>query len=287
MSAADLDDIGWVMWAGTIGLESPIHARIEAARAAGCQRISVAGPDFLDAALPPAEIGRIARDAGLGLVIDPIMGWCGDERMPGPYGALSSDEMLAIARDLEAEMITALGPFQPGITRDGVAHSFAKLCDQAGDFGARVHLEFMPGTATVDIVGATELIDAAGRDNGGILVDTFHFFRGNPDMGALAKVPGDRVFAVQVSDAPVEFSGDYGEATFNRLLPGDGAIDLPAVLGTLDQLGGLHWVGAEVISPTTAAMPPGEAASEATERIRNIIRSVRSDTAAGGRSAPK
>jgi sugar phosphate isomerase/epimerase len=275
MNDDDLEDIGWVMWAGTIGLDSPIPARIQAAHAARCQRFSVGPPDFLSPERPPADIGSAARDAGLDLVIDPILGWCGSERLPGPYGALSRDEVLAIAADLGAVALTALSPFQPGVTLDEVARSFSDLCDRAGDFGARVHLEFMPGTAVADVQAALDVVEAAGRANGGVLVDTFHFFRGNPDLDALARVPGDRVFAIQVSDAPAEFDGDYGEATFHRLLPGDGAIDLAGVLRTLDAAGGLHWVGAEVISPSTAAMPPAEAATQTTERIRAIIRSFR------------
>ena len=173
--------------------------------------------------------------------------------------------------------LTALSPFEPGITLDQVAHSFGDLCDGANDFGARVHLEFMPGTAVVDVQAALEVVEAAGRANGGVLVDTFHFFRGNPDLDALARLPGDRVFAVQVSDAPAEFNGDYGEATFHRLLPGDGVIDLAGVLRTLDAAGGLHWVGPEVISPSTAAMSPAEAATQSTDSIRRIIRSIRGD----------
>jgi sugar phosphate isomerase/epimerase len=271
----DLDDIGWVMWAGTIGLDSPISWRIEAAHAAACQRFSVGPPDFLSPELTPAGIGRAARDAGLDLVIDPIVGWCGEERLPGPYGALSRDEVLAIALDLGAVALTALGPFQLDMTRDEVARSFGELCDRAGEFGAQVHLEFMPGTAVVDVPAAIEVIETADRANGGVLVDTFHFFRGNPDMEALAALPGDRVFAVQVSDAPAEFNGDYADATFHRLMPGDGEIDLAGILRTLYRSGGLRWVGPEVISPATAAMPPAAAAVEATDRIRDIVRSAR------------
>ena len=278
MDDDDLQDIGWVMWAGTIGLDSPISARIDAALAARCQRFSIGAPDLLSVELAPAEIGRAARDAGLELVVDPIMGWCGTERMPGPYGALSRDEVLAIASEIGAVAFTALGPFQPGIGLEEVARSFGDLCDRAGEFGARVHLEFMPGTAVVDLRGALDVIEAADRANGGVLVDTFHFFRGNPDMSVLAQLPGDRVFAVQVSDAPASFHGDYGEATFHRLLPGDGAIDLPGILGALDRAGGLHWIGPEVISPFTAAMPAAEAATLTTRRIRDIIRSVRAGT---------
>ena len=187
--------------------------------------------------------------------------------------------MLAIASNLGAVALTALSTFQPGINLDAVAQSFGDLCDRASEFGASVHLEFMPGTAVSDLPAALAVIQSADRVNGGILVDTFHFFRGNPDMDALARVPGERVFAVQVSDAPAEFSGDYGEATFHRLLPGEGAIDLASVLGVLDRAGGLRWVGPEVISPATAAMSPTEAGVEATDRIRRIVRLTRSTPA--------
>ena len=201
--------------------------------------------------------------------------------MPGPYGALNHDEVLAIASDLGAVALTALGPFQPGASLEAVARSFGDLCDRPGDFGARVHLEFMPGTAVVDLAAALAVIEAADRVNGGLLVDAFHFFRSNPDMNALARVPAERVFAVQASDAPAELSGDYGAATFHRLLPGDGAIYLAGVLGVLDRAGGLRWVGPQVISPATAAMSPADAGVKATDRIRRIIRSTRSTPTVG------
>ena len=66
------------MWAATIRFESPVSARIEAARAARYQRFSVGAPDSRHPELPPSEIGRPARHAGLDRVIDPILGWCGD-----------------------------------------------------------------------------------------------------------------------------------------------------------------------------------------------------------------
>ena len=53
-----LKNIGWVMWAATIRFESPVSARIEAARAARYQRFSVGAPDSRHPELPPSEIGR-------------------------------------------------------------------------------------------------------------------------------------------------------------------------------------------------------------------------------------
>ena len=85
MTEGDLADIGWVMWAGTIGLESPVSARIEAAPrpdASVCRSVPLT---FFTPSCHHPRSGAPPRDAGLDLVIDPILGWCGDERLPGPY----------------------------------------------------------------------------------------------------------------------------------------------------------------------------------------------------------
>ena len=75
-----LDDIDWVLWSGTIGLESPIPGRIEAARATGFSRLSVSPLDVARAqeqGTSAAELGRQLRDAGLEIVLDPVMNWYG------------------------------------------------------------------------------------------------------------------------------------------------------------------------------------------------------------------
>jgi hypothetical protein len=41
--------------------------------------------------------------------------------------------------------------------------------------------------------------------------DTWHFFRSHPDFELLARIPGDRIFAVQVDAAAVEVRGSFGK----------------------------------------------------------------------------
>src|SRR3954451_12851971 len=94
-SERHLDDIGWVLWAGTIGLESAIPARVEAALAGGYSRVSI-GP--FDVERVEAEgtsvddLGRSLRDAGVDVVMDPVMGWCDDEPLPGPFSSVGVDD---------------------------------------------------------------------------------------------------------------------------------------------------------------------------------------------------
>ena len=64
----NLDGIGWVLWSATIGLESPIAARVDAARAAGFTRFSLSATDvarLAEQGTDPEELGRQLRDSGL------------------------------------------------------------------------------------------------------------------------------------------------------------------------------------------------------------------------------
>ncbi len=272
-------DIGWVLWAATIGLDSPIATRVEAARAAGCTRVSLSAPDVVRLAAQgtsPDELGRQLRESGLAVVMDPVMNWYGGTSVRGPFGESTLEDELRIAEALQVVSMTAIGPFGPDEVPAGdLPALFGRFCDRAADLGAQVQFEFMPFSAIADLATAWDIVDAADRGNGGIMFDTWHFFRGHADFPTLERVPGERILAVQVSDAARAVQGSLGEDTYHRLLPGDGSFDLPRVLGILDRIGGLRWVGAEVLSPETAAMDASDAACLATGRIRDLIVEVR------------
>jgi sugar phosphate isomerase/epimerase len=286
-----LDDIGWVLWSGTVGLESPIAPRIDAALAGRYSRLSVSPLDVaraVEEGTAPDELGRQIRDAGLGIVLDPVMNWYGGApRADSRFARFSADEALAMAEALRVESITVIGQATSDLPPDEVAGPFGAVCDRAAGFGARVHLEFIPMTAITDLASAWAIVEGADRPNGGVLFDTWHFFRGDPDLDLLGRVPGERIFAVQIDDAAAEVRGSMREDTQHRLLPGDGVFDLPGAVRALDRIGALRWVGPEVISPVTEAMPPVEAARVAGDRVRELIARVRSETAAGSPAAQR
>ena len=177
-----------------------------------------------------------------------------------------------MAEALGAVSISVIGPFTPDEVPPGeLPERFAGFCDRAAGFGAQVHLEFMPMSAVADLGAAWRIVRDADRPNGGILLDTWHFFRSNSDMALLEQVPGDRILGVQVADAPAEPTMSVVKETFNRMLPGDGELDLTGVLRILHRTGGLRWVGPEVISPVLAGRAPAEAARLACDRVRDLV----------------
>ena len=241
----------------------------------GCRQATLSPPDVLRAAedgTSAAEIGRQARDLGLDLIIDPVMNWYPDrEPSPSRFAGVSTDDALRMCEALGVTSLSAIATASSDVPVPELAGYFGGLCDRAAGFGARVHLEFIPLTIVRTLRIAWDLVRAAGRTNGGLVFDTWHFFRGEPDFDVLETVPGDRIFCVQVDDALAVPQGSLREETSRRLLPGDGDLDLVAAIQALHRIGALRWVGPEVISPELAALPVPEPPRWPMARTRAIV----------------
>jgi sugar phosphate isomerase/epimerase len=117
-----------------------------------------------------------------------------------------------------------------------LADRFGALCDLADRFGLGVDLEFMRWRAVARLSQAAEVLTAAGRRNGRILLDLLHFVRSGGTARELAAVSSSLLGAVQISDAPAADPGDAGiidEARARRLPPGEGGLPLRELLDAL------------------------------------------------------
>lgn len=270
---------GWVLWAGTVGLTGSVDERVRAAVAARCTRVSMCALDVETAKAggrTAADLGRAARDARLEVLLDPVMGW-----HPGPsspvsrFARFSLQDALQVALELQVVGLTVIAGPRGSVDPASLVGPFAAVCDRMADHGVQVMLEFIPMSAVPDLATAWGIVGAADRANGGLLLDTWHFFRSDPDFDLLEKVPGGKIYSVQVDDALAEPLADLREDTLNRLLPGEGSFDLDRVIQVLDRTGGLSWIGAEVLSPVVEAMGPELAAVVATDLVRDLVARVR------------
>lgn len=123
-------------------------------------------------------------------------------------------------------------PYDPDLAR--LADNLAALAALARPLGLSCVLEFFPWTVVPDLAAAVALTEGTGA---GILVDTLHFDRSGSRLDHLARLPLGRVPFAHLCDAPVHppYSTDdllhAGRA--ERLPPGEGAIDLAAILRRL------------------------------------------------------
>lgn len=119
-----------------------------------------------------------------------------------------------------------------------LAQSLARLCELAFAMHLTVDLEFLPWTAIRDAGAAMRVLDAAGRPaNAGLLVDALHMARSGTTLGEIAALPRSCLHYAQICDGPG--SGSFTRAQMihtavaERLLPGEGSIDLHGLFAAL------------------------------------------------------
>jgi len=114
---------------------------------------------------------------------------------------------------------------------------FAELCQLARPLGLTVDLEFPSWTETPDLGEATRVLRAADQPNAGILVDLLHFARSGSSVADLRELPVAWFHFAHVCDAPATVpttvEGVIHTARFERLLPGEGGIDVHGILSAL------------------------------------------------------
>jgi Sugar phosphate isomerases/epimerases len=111
---------------------------------------------------------------------------------------------------------------------------FAAFCDIAAEFAMGANLEPMPWTDVRTFAQGARIVERAARDNAGLLLDPIHFDRGDGRVDEIAEVPVRHLRYMQLCDAPKERPPDtvtlLHQARAERLMPGDGGLDLRGIL---------------------------------------------------------
>jgi sugar phosphate isomerase/epimerase len=111
---------------------------------------------------------------------------------------------------------------------------FAALCEVAREFGIAANLEPMPWTDVKTFAQGVHIVEAAGRENAGVLLDPIHFDRAGCSPADIALAPRARLRYMQLCDAPAERPRDtetlLHQARAERLMPGDGGLNLRGIL---------------------------------------------------------
>jgi sugar phosphate isomerase/epimerase len=155
-------------------------------------------------------------------------------RLGPTFDAHATAPFLDVASALGAKAVLVAGD---DADRPRLTASFAAFCDAAAPHGLTADLEFMPWTAVRNCADARAVVEAAGRPNGRILVDSLHAARSGTTIADLAALPRAMLSYAQICDAPAEIpatvEGLIHTARLARLLPGEGGIDLRAMFAAL------------------------------------------------------
>jgi sugar phosphate isomerase/epimerase len=274
------DDL--VLCAGTL-LPTGLADRARAAQAAGYTGVSLWVSDVYRAreeGMSDADIRALLDDHGLEIAeLDCLTSWLPGSGPPAdaPFEVddamrAPDEEFFAIADSIGGRSVNIAEIWGSKTSLDAAVEAFARVCDRAAEHGLLVHLEFLPWSAFPNVNAAWEVVRIADRPNGGLIIDSWHCARSATTIEDLAAIPGERVLAVQLSDALPEAAPDVTEETMHsRLLPGAGAAHVVEIVQTLDAIGSTAPIGVEVFSDELWAMDPDAAALAAFTATEQVL----------------
>lgn len=153
---------------------------------------------------------------------------------------------------------------------------FAAFCDVAAEFGMGANLEPMPWTDVRDFAQGARIVERAARRNAGVLIDPIHFDRGDSRADEIGAVPPARLRYIQLCDAPAARPRDTAtllhQARAERLMPGDGALDLIGILRAVPP----HLpIGLEIpMHELARTMPAVERARQMLAKTRRLLETL-------------
>ncbi len=213
----------------TVSISGNLEEKIEAIATAGFTGIEIFEQDFIADIRSPRAVGERIRDAGLEVMLfQPFRDF---EGLPEGLRAKAFDRAerkFDVMQELGCELMLVCSSVHPqalgGIDR--AAADFAELGDRAAARGLRVGYEALAwGRHVNDHRDAWEIVRRAEHEAVGLILDSFHTLGRGIDPETIRRIPGDRIFFVQLADAPlIEMDLLYWSRHF-RNMPGEG--DLP------------------------------------------------------------
>ena len=213
----------------TVSISANLPEKLTAIAAAGFDGIEIFEQDFIAHDGAPREVGQMIRDMGLEIMLfQPFRDF---EGLPEPLRAKAFDRAerkFDLMQELGTDLVLVCSSVHPealgGVDRS--AEDFRALGERAAKRGLRVGFEALAwGRHVNDHRDAWEIVRRADHPNVGLILDSFHTLSRKIDPETIRRIPGDKIFFVQLADAPlIEMDLLYWSRHF-RNMPGEG--DLP------------------------------------------------------------
>ena len=214
----------------TVSISGTLPEKLEAIAAAGFDGVEIFEQDFIAHDGGARDVGRMIRDHGLEIpLFQPFRDF---ECLPEPLRSKAFDRAkrkFDVMQELGTDLILICSSVHPrslgGIKR--AAGDLAELGEIARERGIRLGYEALAwGRHINDHRDAWEIVRQADHPNVGIILDSFHTLGRKLDPESIRAIPGEKIFFVQLADAPaIDMDLLYWSRHF-RNMPGEGDLEV-------------------------------------------------------------
>jgi 4-hydroxyphenylpyruvate dioxygenase len=256
----------------TVCLSGVLNEKLEAIAAAGFKHVELFENDLLSFAGTAAQVRRMAE--GLGLAFITFQPFRDFEGMPGDRRERvfqRAERKLDVMAELGCDLLMVCSNVSPesvgGIDR--AAEDLKELGEMAANRGMRVAFEALAwGRHISDYRDSWEAVRRADHPAVGLVLDTFHILARKTDLKALRSIPKDRIFLVQIADAPALDMDYLNWSRHYRSFPGQGDLPIDDFMTALQATGYDGLLSLEIFNDQFRA---GSARAVAVDGHRSLI----------------
>ncbi|WP_019812997.1 sugar phosphate isomerase/epimerase family protein, partial [Saccharomonospora saliphila] len=277
----------------TVCLSGTLEDKLNAAARAGFDGVEIFAGDLIASDLSPERVR--AHCAELGLSLDLFQPFRDAEAVPEPLFRANlrrAEHTFDIMARLGADTVLVCSSVSPDAIDDDdlAAEQLHTLAERAADRGLRVAYEALAWGRFVDTWWHSwEIVRRADHPALGLCLDSFHVLSRGDDVADVVRVPADKLFFLQLADAPELRMDVLQWSRHHRLFPGQGSFDLTAFTGHVLDAGYRGPLSLEVFNDVYRQSAPGRAAVDARRSLialEDRLAARAGDVGATGRTAP-
>jgi 4-hydroxyphenylpyruvate dioxygenase len=256
----------------TVCLSGRLPDKLEAAAAAGFDAVEIFENDLLTFDGRPEDVRAMAADLGLGIAIfQPFRDF---EAMPDPQRARNLDRAerkFDVMQALGTDLVLVCSNVQPAAIDDPAraADDLRAMAERAARRGLRIGYEALAwGTHVSRWRQAWDIVQRADHPSLGLIVDSFHTLCLKDDFAGIAELPGDRIFFLQLADAPLLAMDVLSWSRHHRNFPGQGQLPVTEFLKAVLASGYAGPLSLEIFNDNFRAAPSRQTARDG---LRSLI----------------
>jgi 4-hydroxyphenylpyruvate dioxygenase len=255
----------------TVSISGSLVEKLHACAAAGFDGVEIFEPDLIASDHSPEEIRALARRLGLSLdLYQPLRDIEGVDEAVFVENLRRAAATFATARRLGIDTVLVCSNVATA-TVDSDAHSadqLRRLGDVAADHGIRVAFEALAwGRFVDDYRRAWRIVELADHPAVGVCLDSFHVLSRGHDPASIEQIPGDKIFYLQLADAPALSMDVLSWSRHHRLFPGEGDFDLVTFVAHVLKTGFDGPLSLEVFNDTFRQTDPDRTAVHARRSL--------------------
>ncbi|MDR7304300.1 bifunctional sugar phosphate isomerase/epimerase/4-hydroxyphenylpyruvate dioxygenase family protein [Haloactinomyces albus] len=255
----------------TVCLSGTLEDKLAAAAAAGFDGVEIFENDLIASPWPPRQVRQRCTDLGLSVdLYQPFREF--DAVSPDVFTAnlRRAEHKFDVMEQLGSDTLLVCSSVSQDAAHDDdlIAEQLHTLACRAAERGIRIAYEALAWGRHVNTYDHSwEIVRRADHPALGLCLDSFHVLSRASDPAGIGDIPGDKLFFLQLADAPRLDMDVLQWSRHHRLFPGQGAFDLSAFVGRAFAAGYTGPLSLEVFNDVFRQSDPGRAAVDAMRSL--------------------